>query len=59
MYFGSNTEKRKTIELLNIVDSNLDYFVSQSDSDKLVLYPLNKEPIEYASDLNFTIEKIN
>ena len=58
MYFGSNAEKRKTIELLNIVDSNLDYFVSQSDSDKLVLYPLNKEPIEYASDLNFTIDKI-
>lgn len=38
VYFGSNADKRKVIELLNIVDSSFDYFASDSDSDKLTLF---------------------
>jgi len=42
VYFGSNQDKRKTIELLNIADNSIDYFVSPSQEDKLVLYTLGK-----------------
>lgn len=58
VYFGSNAENRKTVEQLNIIDSTLDYFVSPSDKEKLVLYPLNQEPIEFSERLNFTVEQV-
>jgi protein disulfide-isomerase A1 len=57
VYFGSNAEKRKVVELLNIVDSALDYFASDSDSEKLVLY-FKGNSIEYPSDKNFTTDEI-
>jgi protein disulfide-isomerase-like protein len=57
VYFGSNAEKRKVVELLNIVDNALDYFASDSDSEKLVLY-YKGNSIEYPSDKNFTTDEI-
>ena len=57
VYLGANAENRKVVELLNIVDKTLDYFASDSSSEKLVLY-VNQNPIEYPSDKNFTVEEI-
>jgi hypothetical protein len=44
LYSGMNTDKRKVTELLKIVDNSLDYFASDSDSEKLTVY-YNQQPI--------------
>jgi hypothetical protein len=54
LYSGTNTDKRKVIELLKIVENSLEYFASESDSEKLTVY-FNQKAIEYPADKNFTI----
>ena len=57
VYSGNNADKRKVIELLNIVENSLDYFASDSDSEKLTVY-FNQQSIDYPADKNFTIQDI-
>lgn len=43
VYFGQNPERKRVIELLNVADQGVDYFVSKSEEeDKLVLYAVGK-----------------
>lgn len=58
MYFGSDAERRKTIELLNIVDNTIHYYVIASTENKLVLYSTSGESFDYPSAETFSYDAI-